>query len=218
MDSLGRISVLPAREQVAAILRQAILLRKFKEGQDLTLKDAAELVGSSITPVREAFQILENEGLIELRPNKGAVVLGVSKNSIHDHYEARMVLESYTARLASCPDCDVSALTESYKLSEMAIAREDITLYRDCNMTFHMCIWEAAGNKRIEKILSSLWNGFSLGYMISEDEYITRSWNEHKMIYEAIINHDNAQAEKYMAEHIQRSMNDILTRYDKETF
>lgn len=60
--------------------------------------------------------------------------------------------------------------------------------------------------------------GFSLGYMISEDEYITRSWNEHKMIYEAIINHDNAQAEKYMAEHIQRSMNDILTRYDKETF
>ena len=168
--------------------------------------------------MREAFQILENEGLIELRPNKGAVVLGVSKNSIHDHYEARMVLESYTARLASCPDCDVSALTESYKLSEMAIAREDINLYRDCNMTFHMCIWEAAGNKRIEKILSSLWNGFSLGYMISEDEYITRSWNEHKMIYEAIINHDNAQAEKYMAEHIQRSMNDILTRYDKETF
>ena len=85
MDSLGRISVLPAREQVAAILRQAILLRKFKEGQDLTLKDAAELVGSSITPVREAFQILENEGLIELRPNKGAVVLGVSKKRIHDH-------------------------------------------------------------------------------------------------------------------------------------
>ena len=44
-------------------------------------------------PVREAFQILAADGLIQARPNKGAVVLGINEQTIREHYEIRAVLE-----------------------------------------------------------------------------------------------------------------------------
>ena len=86
MRNLGKIQLLPAREQVASVLRKAILSRELKEGEELTLEGTASQLGVSSMPVREAFQILAGDGLIKLRPNKGAVVLGVNEKTIRDHY------------------------------------------------------------------------------------------------------------------------------------
>jgi len=65
-----KIQMLPAREQVASILRSAILTDEIKKGHSLTLDSVSEMVGMSRTPVREAFQILASEGLLELRQNR----------------------------------------------------------------------------------------------------------------------------------------------------
>ncbi|MDH8112657.1 GntR family transcriptional regulator, partial [Klebsiella pneumoniae] len=69
---LGKIKLLSAKEQVAAVLRKAILSRDLVEGREITLEGIARLVGVSSMPVREAFQILAADGLIQVRPNKGA--------------------------------------------------------------------------------------------------------------------------------------------------
>ena len=79
MIAMKKIQLLPAREQVASVLREAILKRELKEGEELTLEGMAEQLGVSSMPVREAFQILATDGLIKLRPNKGAIVLGVNE-------------------------------------------------------------------------------------------------------------------------------------------
>ena len=76
---LNPIQMLPARDRVAAALREAILSHQFAEGEELTLKDTAAQLGVSSTPIREAFQMLAREGLIELRPNRGAIVLGMNE-------------------------------------------------------------------------------------------------------------------------------------------
>ena len=89
MIAMKKIQLLPAREQVASVLREAILKRELKEGEELTLEGTAEQLGVSSMPVREAFQILATDGLIKLRPNKGAIVLGVNEKTIRDHYETR---------------------------------------------------------------------------------------------------------------------------------
>ncbi len=68
---LGKIKLLSAKEQVAAVLRKAILSRELVEGQEITLEGIAGMVGVSSMPVREAFQILAADGLIKVRPNKG---------------------------------------------------------------------------------------------------------------------------------------------------
>lgn len=64
--------LMPARERVASALRKAIISRQIKEGETLALEATAQELGVSITPVREAFQILARDGLLELKQNKGA--------------------------------------------------------------------------------------------------------------------------------------------------
>ena len=74
MLGLKPVKLMPARERVASALRKAIISRQIKEGETLALEATAQELGVSITPVREAFQILARDGLLELKQNKGATV------------------------------------------------------------------------------------------------------------------------------------------------
>ena len=67
--------MLPARERVASALRKAIMSQEFRKGDELSIDKVASMLGISATPVREAYQMLAQEGLIKLRPNKGAIVI-----------------------------------------------------------------------------------------------------------------------------------------------
>lgn len=213
MNKLGKIKLLPAREQVASVLRKAILSRELEEGRELTLEEIASQVGVSSMPVREAFQILASDGLIKLRPNKGAVVLGINEKTIRDHYETRAILESEAAAKASSPEADISEIETIYQLSEQALEENDLGDYSRQNQGFHMAIWRAADNEKINMILSSLWNGLSMGHKVTEEEYAKVSIKEHKIILDAMRAHDAAKARQEMYHHIMRSMEDILTRF-----
>ena len=119
---LGKIKLLSAKEQVAAVLRKAILSRDLVEGQEITLEGIASMVGVSSMPVREAFQILAADGLIKVRPNKGAVVLGINEQTIREHYEIRALLESEAVAKASRPGTDISRIAEVHYAAEKALA------------------------------------------------------------------------------------------------
>ena len=62
MLGLKPIKLLPARERVASALRKAIISKSIPEGAELTLENTAQELGVSVTPVREAFQILARNG------------------------------------------------------------------------------------------------------------------------------------------------------------
>ncbi len=110
MLGLKPVKLMPARERVASALRKAIISRQIKEGETLALEATAQELGVSITPVREAFQILARDGLLELKQNKGATVLGVTEKTLRDHYQIRAVLEGYACvlcvetRRGACPE------------------------------------------------------------------------------------------------------------------
>ena len=87
MLGLKPIKTLPIREKIAANLREAILSKKIPAGEILTLESTAQELGVSITPTREAFQILARDGLLELERNKRAVVLGVNEKTIRRDIE-----------------------------------------------------------------------------------------------------------------------------------
>ena len=208
---ISRINLLPAREQVAAVLRKAILSQELQAGQEITLEGMANQVGVSITPVREAFQILAGDGLIRLRPNKGALVLGVNAKTIQDHYETRSILESEAAAKAAAKGVDISRIEEVYKKSLQSLAEKRYQDYKQYNQSWHLAIWRAAGNRKMEMLLSSLWNGLSMGYNVTEEEYAQISMKEHTKIMEAIRKRDPKLAKKMMRAHIQRSLENILT-------
>jgi len=215
MINLGRVKLLPAREQVASVLRKAILSRELEEGQEITLEGIASQVGVSSMPVREAFQILANDGLIKLRPNKGAVVLGVNEKTIRDHYETRAVLEGATAALAS-KAADISSIEHAFEVAKQALDEGDSKLYSEYNQSFHVEIWTAAGNDKMQTLLSAMWNGLSMGHKDTEESYAQVSIAEHEKILTAIKAGDENLARKRMEDHIIRSMNNILTRFGSQ--
>ena len=202
-----------AKEKVAAELRKAILSRQMKEGEVLSLESVATQLNVSAMPVREAFQILARDGLIQLRKNKGAVVLGITETYIKEHYQLRAILESAAASLAAEPETDISEIESVYEEAEEALKEGNLKQYTDLNRAFHREIWSAAGNQKMKNMISELWNGLSMGSMVSEEDYAKVSIKEHERIWRAIKAHDQKEAQKAMYDHIMRSRDDMLTYY-----
>lgn len=213
MLGLKPINLLPARERVASELRKAIISKNIKEGELLTLESTASELGVSVTPVREAFHILARDGLIDLKQNKCAVVLGINEETIRDHYQIRAALESEACLLCCRSDADLSRVKNCLDHSEHALAKQDVTEYSNYNQSFHYEIWQAAGNQKLSRMLSELWNGLSVGLEITVKEYAEISFGEHQKIYEQLRNRNGEGAYQEMHRHIYRSMEDMLTRY-----
>lgn len=213
MVGLKPIKIPSAKERVASELRKAILSKQMEEGENLSLESMAQQLNVSITPVREAFQILARDGLIKLRPNKGAIVLGITETYIREHYQLRAILESACAGLAASPDIDITKIEQSYLDARDMIESGDYSQYANLNREFHSEIWAASNNKKMERMIAELWNGLSMGSMVTEEEYARISIKEHEAIYEAIKSHDAQLAQQKMYEHIMRSRDDMLTHY-----
>ena len=114
-------------EQVTATLEEEILTGKLAGGTSLTEHSLSKRLGVSRTPIRAALHTLAEEGLISIVPNKGAVVMGVSRDDLVDIYNIRMRLEglaSATAAERISPE-DLAALRESVELAEFYIQKND---------------------------------------------------------------------------------------------
>ncbi len=206
-----RIRKQPARDAVASRLREDIILGVFKSGQQLQLRQLAESLGVSATPVREALQILEREDLVRLTPNKGAEVIGFDKQSLHEHYELREMLESMAARKICANPEGIKALQTIYEEAKKVVKECKWDEYSEINRKFHEAIWVGSGNRPLARVLTGLWNGLSIGEQMSKEEYARQSLKEHEELLEAIANGDGDKASSLMSEHITRSYHDALT-------
>ena len=210
MLNLRPVKMMPIREQAASSLREAIITQKIKQGETLALEATAKALGISVTPVREAFQILARDGLIELAQNRGAVVLGMSAKNIREHYQIRAALEAEACSLVCENGADLSEIEHCVN----HLVSHDAENYGDLNQSFHYNIWLASGNTRLVKMLGELWNGLSMGLRTTKNEYAKKSRAEHENIYSMLKARDSEGASKAMRVHILRSMEDMLTRYD----
>ena len=212
MLNLKPVKLMPIREQAASSIREAIISRNLKQGETLTLEATANALGISATPVREAFQILARDGLIELSQNRGAVVLGFNEKNIREHYQIRAALEAESCRLV-CENNSSLEGVEHCIVQARKILETNPEKYPDYNQSFHYNIWSASENTRLMNMLSELWNGLSLGLRTTRTEYFKNSHAEHENIFSKLQERDSSGAYTAMYDHIVRSMNDTLTRY-----
>ena len=215
MINLQKVQMLPARKQVASILRSSILTGKIETGQSITLDSVSEQVGMSRTPVREAFQILANEGLLELRQNRCAIVKGISEEAVRDHYEMRVLLETEALRRA-CERMTPETLRVIKNVNEQGRRAKDsgdTEAYNLANKAFHMTIWEAADSEKLKSFLSMLWNGLSMNRLVTAQEYATISLSEHDELVDLLEKKEYPNACEAMKKHILRSMNSALANH-----
>ena len=207
--SSGRLS-----EAIAFQIAELILSGQIESGTKLRQEELAKMLDVSRIPVREAFQILDWDGLIKLRQNKGAIVLGITDTYIRDHYQLRAILESSCAQLACENEADLSTLEDIMKDAQRMIETKEYAGYADNNRAFHSEIWHMSGNQKMENMVSELWNGLSMGNMVTEEEYAKISYKEHEQIYQALQKRDRQASYDAMYAHIMRSRDDMLTYYN----
>ena len=215
MESL---ELMPVRVRITSILKKAIYSGEYKSGQELSLTEVAEKLGISRTPVREAFQTLAAEGLITLRMNKGAIVNQIDRKFIIDNFEMRILLESEAAARAAergmREDKLQGLLGRLYQMRDLNPDQIDVPAYVELNQDIHMAIWKAADNKKLTQYLMELWNGPSTGHSRPEKlQHYQESTLEHIAILHFIRDGEKENARKAMAQHISRSMDNILKYY-----
>lgn len=214
---MNQLSLMPARIRIASELRKAIYAGEYKSGDELSLTDVATQLGISRTPVREAFQELESEGLITLRMNRGAIVNKIDRKFIRDIFEMRRLLESEAVVRAAKNGMETKELLERLYDLRDHISEVSRETYESLNQDIHTAIWKAADNHQLQKYLLEMWNGPSIAGSAKDIlEHYRNSTYEHIQILQFIRDGMADEARKAMELHISRSMANMLVRYPSE--
>jgi DNA-binding GntR family transcriptional regulator len=190
-------------------VREGILAGRFPPARRITEQEIAAVAGVSRTPVREAFRRLHAEGIVEFRPNQGAVVTAWSADETEEIFELRAILESYGARRAAqrATEAQIASLRElaEHQYRE-AMHRTEGYLERVCalNSRFHRELQAAARSARLSKALVSILEA-PLVVKTFENyspEELARSAAHHLEIVRAIEHRDGDWAASVMRSHV----------------
>lgn len=201
-------------EKVYLLLEEAIITGEYARGEALTEMSLCKRLGVSRTPVRSALHRLAEDGLIEMTPNRGAVVLGVSDDDLTDAYRIRMRLEGLASAMASerMTDEEIKRLEETVELGEFYLQKNDVDKCKELDTSFHIIIYKASGNRSLCKILSELHRNIRSyrRLALAVPGRLEKSVEEHKMILSAIKARDAKMADKLTSKHIENALKNMI--------
>jgi DNA-binding GntR family transcriptional regulator len=203
----GRLENLTLWERVHAHLREEILANRLPAGTELQETALAAELGVSRGPVREALGRLAAEGLVVVRPRRGAVVRSLTKDEFIEAYEVREALEVMAARLATTRlgHAGLARLEELTEAMARHAGRDEVDAFFDANAAFHASLVEASGNGRLCELHAQLlgqigrYRQRSLSLRGSLDQSVA----EHRAILEALAAGDAERAARLTSDHIR---------------
>jgi DNA-binding GntR family transcriptional regulator len=197
--------------QVADALRELIMSNAYKQGQQLRQDDLAKRLGVSHIPVREAFQLLEAEGLITNIPYKGAVVTRLSESEIEEYFDIRATLEVDLLRRA-IGRIEPPAIARAREI----VAKMDTApplRWGEYNWALHEVLYEAAGRpitlEFIRKIHDNLDRYVRIQLSLKEENR-QRAHHEHIQLIDLCEAGERAKALKLLSTHINGVRDDLL--------
>ncbi len=207
MEALMRITI---KEQVYAAIKKDILTQRFQMGERINIDNLAREINVSNTPIREALNMLEKEGLVITRPNTGTQVVTLSRVDIYEL--SQMILFWMLGAYRFCVqdgrlDSLCAQMEECLSQQREFRAREDVYHFiLFCN-SFDRCILAATKNTRLLDLFDSV---FSLFFLAALVEYKTRNhdWelsiSQHEAILKAIREKRHDAVEDLLREHYDK--------------
>ena len=206
--------VLAISQQVAEYLRQRILDGVIVPGERIFQEEVAQRFGTSRLPVREALRILAAEGLTELEPNKGARVPLLDPSQLSILYQMRERLEPL-ALSESVPKLDSSSLDQMRSIQVRIESSVDVMEFLELDREFHALSYSGCDSDQLMSTVTRFWNTtqyYRRLYM--ELSGPNRIWivnAEHRLIIDAVDRGDSEDAERFLAAHIRRTRQELLT-------
>ena len=196
-------------------LYQAILRGDFQPNERLIEMDLAQLYNVGRAAIRTTLARLEQDGLVEREPNRGARVRAISEEEAVETLEARAVLEGLAARYAArnITDADIADLRAIVGEMEAHLAEGDLLGISEGNTRLHSRLLEIANNKTVARLIERL----HAQHIRSQFRLILvpgrppRSVAEHRAIVEAIASRDPDAAEAAMRSHLANTVETLRT-------
>ncbi len=188
-------------------LRQEIVSGRLQPGAELAEVALSAQLGVSRGPIREAIGRLAAEGLVTVRPRRGAVVRLLSKGEFLELYQVREALEIMAVRLA-VPRLDADDFTVLQDLIDTMgkhAERCEVTEFFEANVAFHAHLVEASGNRMLQELYSQLLSQMGRYRMrsLTLRGNLQRSVAEHAAILRAAKRGNAERAAHLMSEHIR---------------
>jgi DNA-binding GntR family transcriptional regulator len=194
---------------VADLIREMIIQDELPPGAPIRERLLAQRLEVSRTPLREALRILSAEGLVELHPNRGAVVAAPSDQEVTDVLRLLGVLEAYAGEVA-CECATEDELREMWALHfEMLAAyqRGDRLAYFHRNQDIHLALVRASRNSALitqHGLLNA--RVYRVRYVAN---FRTRRWEsaikEHEAVLQALERHDAAEVARILRTHVTQA-------------
>jgi DNA-binding GntR family transcriptional regulator len=225
MDSLPEKSRMPPlkklrssaslTEQAHQSIKQYILANN--PGADVRLTETffAEQLGISKSPVREALNSLQSEGLLRIEPRRGAYVPKFSRKEICDLYELRETLETFATGVVSVTPELVAELRGSVERTEGLLRSKKKAAYIEEDICFHRMIVAAAGNDELSRVHSNLQEKLWLCRIQTYQLTSSDTPSAHRNIAEAIAAGDHARARQMTSSHIQFVRNALIRAWER---
>ena len=196
-------------------LYQAILRGEFQPNERLIEMDLAQLYNVGRAAIRTALARLEQDGLVEREPNRGARVRAISEEEAVETLEARAVLEGLAARYAArnVTDADIADLRAIVGEMEARLAEGDLLGISEGNTRLHSRLLQIANNKTVARLIERL----HAQHIRSQFRLILvpgrppRSVAEHRAIVEAVASRDPDAAEAAMRYHLANTVETLRT-------
>jgi DNA-binding GntR family transcriptional regulator len=208
---LPRVQPRVLRQEVLEALRTAILNNEIAPGTRLFEAEVATRMGVSRAPVRESIRQLEQEGLVEFFPHRGAVVIGLPDDEIDAIYELRALIEERAIERA-CATATAEDLKRLERLiveMQRALKARDIDEVAEVDLRFHGTIVELSGFTLLRHIWQSL-DGLVRVRSFQALErpgraatyFLSGSIASHSILVEAIRRRDTVEAATAVRAHI----------------
>jgi len=173
-------------------------------------QEAAERLGMSRTPVREAMIRLEQEGIVELRSRHGMRVMPISAADMQEIYEVLTALESAAAAIVAARGLDDARLNElrsAVDEMDQALANDDLLRWSQADERFHLLLVEMSGNNRIRNFVRQVWAQSNRARLLTlrlRPKPIGSN-KDHAALVDAIARRDPEAAKRIHEDHRQRA-------------
>ncbi len=205
----------PLKEEIFEELRRRVIAGEYAPGEWLRQEEIAAQTGVSMTPAREALDLLVASGMAEKVPYRGVRVREFNAAEVAEAYGMRMVLETLVARLAA-ERVSAAQIAEMEAMLEDMRARHslsDMPRVRELSREFHLRIAEATGNGLLNKLYGAVSNAFPDWLMYEAifrnpallEESIRAMNEEHAAILAALKKRDGKKAARQSVRHLKES-------------
>jgi len=220
------VELVTQKEMAYQQIKENILNSKWSPGTKLVERQLSEEFGVSRTPIREAFNQLEKEGLVEQVPKWGVFVKELNEQEILEMYEVREALEGLATRLSAlrATENDIGKMKRAISKMELALGEEaeeeDGKAYDLADNEFHAFLVTASHNKKLIELASMCHMHVEdlpreLDKKSSRDEH-RRLLKEHRNILDCIVSGNAVLAEELVLKHIAKARKNAEILFKKK--